>query len=165
MVCLILLFSSNLETLSWEKHARVADNPRRNGQTNGTDLKPTLSLEPNPAEPQWTPRPIKKKIDSHCRKPLRFWGWLLHSKSRPIQQTMSETSSLLLPMELPYPVFGIYLDEWDDVSPTILLENHFQQKWVEKVQFGSKLYEEVSQEVILLPGLLSRPMEDWNSWQ
>lgn len=31
---------------------RVADGPGRNEQTNGTDLKPTLSLEPNPAEPQ-----------------------------------------------------------------------------------------------------------------
>ena len=31
---------------------RVADGPGRNEQTNGTDLKPTLGLEPNPAEPQ-----------------------------------------------------------------------------------------------------------------
>lgn len=39
----------------------VAKDPRRNEQILGADLNPTHSLEPNPAEPRRTHRPIKKK--------------------------------------------------------------------------------------------------------
>ena len=43
-----------------------------------------------------------------------------------------------LPMELPYPGFSIYLNELSDISPTVLLKNHFQHNYDEKVQFVSK---------------------------